>query len=116
MISIIVPIYNSENYLDRCIKSALNQTVPDIELILINDGSTDKSSMICHNWAVIDERVKVYDLENHGVSYSRNYGISKSIGEYLYMLDSDDYLAPDTLELMLYTLNEYNSDSVENKD
>ena len=95
LVSIIVPVYNAEQYLERCIKSILRQTYENIELILVNDGSTDNSLAICRRFAMEDARVIVLDKANSGVSDSRNCGIAKAKGKYLQFADSDDWLAPD---------------------
>ena len=92
LITVIVPIYNAENYLDKCICSIINQTYTNFELLLINDGSTDSSDAICNKYAFNDKRIKVYDIENHGVGHERNVGIQQTKGEWLAFVDSDDYL------------------------
>ncbi len=89
-ISIIVPIYNAEKYLDKCIDSLLNQTKKEIELILINDGSTDKTEEIIKSYK--DKRVKYYKNKNQGIGKTRNFGIAKAIGKYIMFIDSDDYI------------------------
>lgn len=89
-ISIIVPVYNVENYLENCIESILDQIYKDFELILINDGSVDKSGDICDKYSNQDSRVKVFHIENSGVSYARNFGVKKSKGRYIMFCDSDD--------------------------
>lgn len=91
-ISIVVPVYNSEKYLTRCIDSILTQTFSDFELILINDGSKDKSGVICEDYASKDNRIKAIHAENGGVSKARNLGISIAVGDYLMFCDSDDYV------------------------
>lgn len=91
-ISIIVPVYNVEQYLNRCIKSILNQTFKDFELILVNDGSTDASGDICNYYATQDERVKVIHQNNGGLSSARNAGLNMAVGEYIGFVDSDDYI------------------------
>lgn len=90
-ISIIVPIYNVEKYLQRCINSLRNQTLKDIEIILVNDGSSDNSGMICEQNAKRDNRIKVIHKQNSGVSDARNSGIEQAIGEYLLFVDPDDW-------------------------
>ena len=90
MISVIIPVYNTEKYLGRCIDSILNCTVNDFEVILINDGSTDRSGEICRRYCGKDSRVKLYDQENAGVSAARNKGIEVSRGEWIIFVDSDD--------------------------
>ncbi|MGM9536202.1 MAG: glycosyltransferase family 2 protein, partial [Intestinibacter sp.] len=82
-ISIIVPIYNVEKYLRKCIESIQKQTFDNIEIILVDDGSTDNSSKICDDFANRDKRIKVFHLENGGVSRARNYGMDKAIGKYI---------------------------------
>lgn len=92
MISIIVPIYNVENYIKECIDSILNQSYTNFELLLIDDGSTDSSFNICKKYESIDRRVKVYQKNNGGVSSARNMGLEKATGEWITFIDSDDYL------------------------
>jgi glycosyltransferase involved in cell wall biosynthesis len=94
-ISIIVPVYNAEKYLKRCINSIVNQSFCDFELILINDGSTDKSGRICDEYAQIDKRIKVVHKKNEGVSLTRNLGINIANGEYITFIDSDDWIEQD---------------------
>lgn len=104
MISIIVPIYNAELYLRECIESILNQTYKDIELILVDDGSTDSSSFICNEYVSNDSRVKYFYKENSGVSNARNFGIDKASGDYLMFIDSDDYLCDNTVLSKCYNI------------
>lgn len=92
LISIIVPIYNVEKYLSRCIESILSQTFSNIEIILIDDGSTDNSGNICEEYAQKDYRVKFFYKENGGVSAARNYGLDKARGEWITFVDSDDWI------------------------
>ncbi|WP_430854679.1 glycosyltransferase family 2 protein [Enterococcus faecalis] len=101
-ISIIVPVYNVEKYLEKCVRSILAQTFTDFELILVDDGSPDSSGAMCDQFAKQDERVKVIHKENGGLSDARNAGIEIATGEYLGFIDSDDYIADDMYEL-LYT-------------
>ena len=89
-ISIIVPIYNAEKYIEKCIDSILNQTKKELEIILINDGSTDNTESIIKTYK--DKRIKYFKNTNHGIGYTRNFGIDKSTGKYIMFLDSDDYL------------------------
>lgn len=98
MFSIIVPVYNAENYLEKCITSVIDQTFNDFELILIDDGSTDHSAYICDQYMKIDKRIKVFHQENAGQTFSRKKGLDKSVGEYILFLDSDDWLDEKTLE------------------
>ena len=109
-ISIIMPIYNVERYLERGINSILNQTFKEFELILINDGSTDNSSVICNNFKNIDSRIKVINKKNEGVSSSRNLGINIARGEFIMFVDPDDTLEEDALGYLYNLTNTYNSD------
>ena len=102
MISIIVPIYNVELYLEKCIESIINQTYKDIEVILINDGSTDKSGIICDKYAKIDDRIIVLHKENGGVSSARNKGLDIAKGDYIAFVDPDDYIEPNMYEEMFW--------------
>ena len=97
-VSVIVPVYNVEKYLEECLDSIVNQTLKDIEIICINDGSTDNSLSILENYAKKDDRIKIHNQENGGLSVSRNHGIKLSQGEYIYFIDSDDYLELNALE------------------
>ena len=96
VVSVIVPVYNVEPYLRQCIDSVISQTYTDLEIILIDDGSTDSSGEICDSYS--DPRIKVYHTENHGLSAARNLGIDKASGEYIYFLDSDDWIDDDFIE------------------
>lgn len=104
MISIIIPIYNREKYIDKCIESILAQTYTDWELILVDDGSTDSSGEIAESYAKDNERISVIHVENGGMSWARNKGIEKTKGEYITFLDSDDELYPDSLKALLTAL------------
>ncbi len=97
-ISIIVPIYNVENYLDDCIESIANQTYPNLEIILVNDGSTDNSDAICKKWEQKDNRIVYINQKNSGVSVSRNNGLKKASGVYVSFVDGDDSLEPSMIE------------------
>lgn len=99
MISVIIPVYNAEPYLNRCIDSVLASTYRDFEIILVNDGSTDRSPDICRAYEENDSRVIFLSQENQGVSAARNHGIRKARGEWLVFLDSDDFISDDFLEL-----------------
>lgn len=99
--SIIVPVYNSSQYLNRCIDSILSQTCQNFELILVNDGSTDNSGNICDVYAQKDKRIRVFHQSNGGVSSARNKGIKEALGEYIIFVDSDDYILTDKLEKTL---------------
>lgn len=101
IISIVVPVYNSVKYIYRCVDSLLNQTIKDIEIILVDDGSTDGSLAKCQQLALKDSRVRVFIQPNSGVSATRNRGIASAIGEFILLLDSDDWLATNTIEELL---------------
>ena len=101
MISIIVPVYNAEKWIDRCIKSLIKQTYDDIEIILVNDGSTDTSLSVCKKYADIDKRIVVIDKKNSGVSATRNIGIEIAKGEYIQFVDSDDYIDEKMCEMLV---------------
>ena len=105
-ISIIVPVYNIEEYLPRCIESILNQTYTNLQLVLVDDGSKDKSGKICDEYAKKDNRIVVVHKENGGSSSARNKGIEVAMGEYLGFVDSDDYVEPDMYEKMVDTIKE----------
>ncbi|WP_427813647.1 glycosyltransferase family 2 protein [Enterococcus sp. 22-H-5-01] len=92
LISVIVPVYNVDNYLEKCINSLLLQTFKNMEIILVNDGSTDKSSFICDDYSNKDSRIKVIHKDNGGLSDARNVGIDYATGKYITFIDSDDYL------------------------
>lgn len=104
MISVIVPVYNMEQYLEQCLESIVKQTYSDLEILLINDGSNDKSGIICEQWAKQDRRIRVYHKENGGLSDARNMGLEYAKGEYLCFVDSDDYMEADMLEKLLDAL------------
>ena len=97
-LSIIVPVYNVEEYITECIDSILAQTYKDWELILVDDGSTDNSGKICEEYALKDSRIKVIHKENGGLSSARNSGLDIAKGEYITFIDGDDFISPDTIE------------------
>lgn len=106
MVSVIVPVYNTEEYLEHCAKSILDQTYRDIELILVDDGSTDGSLEICKKIARQDQRVKVYHKENGGQGSARNLGLDVCQGEYICFVDSDDTIHPEMIRILLTNLTE----------
>lgn len=112
MISVIVPIYNAEQFLDRCLNSIVGQSYSCLEIILIDDGSQDASLQICNRYAQIDKRIKVFSQVNSGVSTARNNGLSYARGEYIMFVDSDDYMFPQMCEIMLNTIETKKSDLV----
>ena len=95
MVSVIVPVYNSSQYLHRCIDSILYQSFNDFEVLLIDDGSIDNSGEICDEYAVKDSRVRVFHKENGGVSSARNVGLGNAVGEWVTFVDSDDWIDQD---------------------
>lgn len=103
-ISIVIPVYNKKRYIVDSVKSVLSQTFRDFELLLIDDGSTDGSGAICDRLSVLDERVKVYHIENRGVSAARNYGIRKASGKYIGFIDADDNINKTFLEKLYYVI------------
>ena len=100
MISIIIPVYNTEQYLHRCINSILDSSCGDFEIILVNDGSTDNSPAICEEYSRQDSRIKVIHQENRGVSSARNHGLDHCQGEWVVFVDSDDFISRDFLNLI----------------
>lgn len=112
MISIIVPIYNAEKYLARCVGSVIAQTFPNWELLLIDDGSTDKSGYICDAYAQQDWRIRVVHQPNGGVSAARNRGVQLAQGKYILFVDSDDHMLPTMCETMVKALESTESDCV----
>lgn len=110
LISIIVPIYNVEQYLSRCINSILFQNYRNIELILVDDGSTDNSGVICDDYATKDSRVRVIHKENGGQSSARNVGLDIARGEYIGFVDSDDWIVPDMYSFLYNLITENDAD------
>ena len=110
MISIVVPVYNVENYLSRCIESILNQTYQNFELILVDDGSQDKSAQICDEYGKICSKIKVIHQENQGPSVTRNKGTEVAAGEYITYIDSDDVVHPDYLKVLHDLCEKYNAE------
>lgn len=110
MISIIVPAYNAEKYIEDCLISLCNQTYTDFELLVVDDGSKDKTKDIIEKYVNLDKRIKPFYNENHGVSFSRNFALKKAKGDYITFVDSDDIVAPDFLEVLLSELLKYNAD------
>lgn len=110
MISVIVPVYNVEKYLDRCVKSILAQTYSDFELILVDDGSPDNCPKMCDEYAMKDSRVKAIHKKNGGLSEARNFGTINSEGKWITYIDSDDYVSVDYLENLWRLREKYNAD------
>ena len=104
-ISLIIPVYNKEDFVVRCIDSLINQTYEDIEIIAIDDGSTDDSLKILNELEKKDQRMKVFHQDNAGVSVARNRGLLEATGDYVYFIDGDDYLIKDACEKMIKATN-----------
>ena len=109
-ISVIVPIYNVEIYLDKCIKSIIEQTYKNLEILLIDDGATDNSGAICDKYAALDDRIRVIHKANEGVSLTKNLGIDISTGKYISFVDGDDYIEPEYFELLYNNMIEQDAD------
>ena len=109
-VSVIIPVYNVEKFLDECVKSVCNQVLKDIEVLLIDDGSTDSSGVVCNKWRQRDERVKVICQPNQGVSAARNRGIEEAKGEWIAFIDSDDWIEPDYLQVLYENAVKKNAD------
>ena len=93
LISVIIPVYNISPYLERCIDSVIGQTYTNLEILLVDDGSTDESGMICDRYAHIDERIQVFHKKNGGLSSSRNYGLARATGKWISLIDGDDWVS-----------------------
>lgn len=109
-ISVIIPVYNSEKYLKKCIDSVINQTYNNLEILLIDDGSTDSSSKICDDYSISDKRIKVIHKKNSGTSSARNTGLDNSTGDFIEFIDSDDYVKNDIFEYLLKNMIKYQTD------
>ena len=96
--SIIVPVYNVEKYINECLSSLINQTYKNIEIVVINDGSSDNSLSLIEEYSRIDDRIRVIDQKNMGLGYTRNVGIDNAVGDYILFVDSDDYISLNTCE------------------
>lgn len=110
LVSIIVPIYNADKYLTRCLNSIVNQSYTNLEILLINDGSTDTSLNICDKFAKKDTRIKLIDKKNEGVSIARNTGVQKSSGDYIAFLDADDWIVSNYIEQLMKPFENENID------
>ena len=111
-VSIIIPVYNAQTHLERCIDSVLKQDFENFELLLMNDGSTDSSGGICDEYATRDDRIKVFHKENSGVSDTRNQAIKYAKGEYIQFIDSDDWITPDATDLLVRMADTYQCEMV----
>ena len=112
LISIIIPVYNSEKYLNECICSCIEQTYDNIEIVLVDDGSLDNSLEICKSYGMKDSRVKTIHQPNAGVSAARNTGLRNAKGDYIFFLDSDDEIYSNSIELLLKDMIKYEADIV----
>ena len=111
-VSVIIPLYNAEEYISDCIDSILNQTYTNFEIVIINDGSKDNSEKIVEGYKKKDKRIKLYTIENNGAGYARNYALKKVTGKYVMFVDGDDFIEPVTLEVAVKRIEEDNSDFV----
>ncbi|MBN1366894.1 MAG: glycosyltransferase, partial [Dehalococcoidales bacterium] len=111
-ISVIIPVFNAEKYLRQCIDSVVTQTLQDIEIICVNDGSTDRSCNIVEEYVKKDSRLKIVNQKNQGAARARNAGIKMAKGEYIHFLDADDYLVPDVYEVLYKKAKTYNLDFI----
>ena len=110
LISIVIPVYNVEKYIDRCIVSVVEQTYKNLEIILVDDGTPDDSGKLCDEWAEKDDRIVVYHKPNGGLSDARNYGTERANGEFVTYIDSDDYVLPEYVEYLYNNLVACNAD------
>ena len=110
LLSIIVPVYNVKSYLKKCVESIINQTYKDIQIILVDDGSTDGSQFICNELAKKDSRITIVHKENGGTALARNKGLEKAKGEYITFVDSDDWLEPDMYQKLISYIEKENAD------
>jgi len=110
--SVVVPVYNVENYLSQCLNTLVNQSFKDFELILVNDGSTDTSGSLCEEWGKKDHRIKVIHKTNEGLGFARNTGIENCTGDYIVFVDSDDYVSYEMLEIYDTYLQRFNADVI----
>ncbi|MEE6646637.1 glycosyltransferase [Limosilactobacillus pontis] len=112
LVSVIIPVYNVKKYLSKCISSVINQTYSNLEIILVDDGSTDGSGIMCDSFAQLDNRVKVIHKSNTGLGLSRNSGLKIANGDYVCFIDSDDYIKETMINHLAYNLKQSNSDAV----
>lgn len=112
LISIIIPVYNLDKYIDECLRSIINQDYNNLEIIVVDDGSTDNTRLIVNQWQEKDSRIKLISQDNSGVSAARNRGIEASIGEFIMFVDGDDWIDEDCVSVLLKNIKENDSDIV----
>ena len=112
LVSIVIPVYNVSRYLAQCLESVIHQSYHNIEIIIIDDGSTDGSGSLCDSFARSDDRIRVFHTENRGLASARNLGMEKCTGSYLMFIDSDDWIELHTVETLLNFAQKYNADIV----
>lgn len=112
LVSIVVPVYNVEKYLDECMESLVAQTYSKIEILLIDDGSTDNSGDKCDRWAAADPRIMAFHKQNEGLGFTRNYGVERAKGRFVVFMDSDDYIKRNMIEKMMEEQKKHNADTV----
>ena len=110
LISVVIPVYNVERYLERCVASVRDQTYRNLEILLVDDGSPDRCGAMCDDFAKADERVRALHKKNGGLSDARNFGIEAASGEYVAFVDSDDFIEPDMMEVLLRLIQQYGAD------
>lgn len=113
IISVIIPVYNVDNYLEKCLNSVIAQTFTELDIILVDDGSTDSSGAVCDRYAKLDTRIRVVHTENCGLSVARNTGLSLATGSYIGFVDSDDWIKPDMFAMLYSTLIQHDADIVQ---
>ena len=109
LISVIIPVFNVEDYLEACVNSVISQSYENLEIILVDDGSTDRSAKLCNSLAVKDLRIKTLHKPNGGLSSARNYGIDSATGDYITFVDSDDTITPDAISTLYSLVNQHNT-------
>ena len=112
-ISVVVPVYNVEQYLEKCVNSIINQTYKNLEIILVDDGATDKSGKLCDELAKLDNRIMAYHKKNGGLSDARNYGVERATGDYIGFVDGDDYIDVEMYEKLYEAIKKENVDVAE---
>lgn len=111
LVSVIIPVYNTEKYIEKCLKSVVDQTYKNLQIILVDDGATDSSPRLCDEWAAKDDRIEVIHKQNEGLGYTRNVGLEAAKGKYISFLDSDDTIELNTIEVCVDTLESKQADA-----